>query len=238
MNGFQKTVRVALVAAGMGMVAPAMAAPWVEYTMDPALPGQVMNPGGLFTGWCIAHFDNSVPDRLEVRIVGPDGGVLSTWESIDTFEYTVFFVVTDGMEDGVYRYQIDYFSEIGLEASVDEAFMVAGLQQGICGMKFEDLNGNGTREASEPWLSGWEMCVDHGVGCGLTTTDGFACWRGFPAGVYTICETPQSGWEATTPVCQSVLVESGPLVKVLFGNRRITTPVETISWGRIKSTYR
>jgi len=222
----------------LGVAAPALATPWIQYTMTPELPDHVENPGGLFTGWCLAQPDDTTPARLEVRIMSPDGVELSTWESTDTFEYTMFFAVPTGADDGVYRYQIDYYSTSGLEASLDLGFLVAGAQQGICAMKFEDLNGNGAREASEPWLGGWEMCVDPIVGCGFTTSDGLACWRGFPEGEYTVCETMQTGWEPTTPACQTVFVESGPIVKLLFGNKRITTPVQTTSWGNIKSAYR
>lgn len=223
----------------LATVSPSFALPWVEFTMSPGLPDHVENPGGLFTGWCQAHPDGTFPQSLVVRVVDPSGTVVSEWTSTDTFEYTVFYGIPSGSPDGMYRYQVEYWSTIGLEASIDQGFLVAGATTGICAFKFEDLNGNGVYDPpTETLLSGWEIC-NPTLGCKFTDVDGAACWFFIPAGVYTMCETLQSGWEApVTPVCQDITVPADDIAKVTFGNRQIVTPVEESSWGKVKDLYR
>jgi hypothetical protein len=237
-----RRISVAHAIAGVLLVAatvPASALPWIEFSMSPALPDHVENPGGLFTGWCLAHPDGTFPEQLVVRVLDSNGVLVSEWSATDTFEYTVFYALPDGAPDGIYRYQVEYWSSAGLSASIDEGFLVAGATTGICAFKFEDLNGNGVYDPpTETLLSGWEIC-NPTLGCKFTDADGAACWFFIAPGTYTMCETLQSGWEApVTPVCQDIDVFAGDIAKVMFGNRVIITPVEETSWGAVKDLYR
>ena len=71
----------------------------------------------------------------------------------------------------------------------------------ICVVKFNDLNGNGKQDPGEPLLNGWVFTVkDSGgnvVGTLVSGTDR-NCIDVKP-GTYTVTETLQPGWTATTP---------------------------------------
>jgi uncharacterized repeat protein (TIGR01451 family) len=93
-----------------------------------------------------------------------------------------------------------------------------------CVVKFNDLDGDGVRDANEPGLPGWVFTVkdvpDLGGGAILTTgADGTYCAH-TPPGLHTVTETLQAGWTATTPggITQSLTVVGGQTVTVTFGN--------------------
>ena len=77
----------------------------------------------------------------------------------------------------------------------------------IQGLKWNDLNGNSTRDLDEPGLSGWTIYLDQNQNSVLdpgeisTTTDssGNYAFTGLAAGTYTVAEVMQEGWEQTYP---------------------------------------
>ena len=98
----------------------------------------------------------------------------------------------------------------------------------ISGLKFNDLNGNGTKDTGEPSLAGWTICLDSDsdatngdLGCVQTangTTDdldgngtidpvGFYYFSVTP-GTYYVREVNQAGWSQTAPSS----IYYGPLV--------------------------
>jgi hypothetical protein len=109
------------------------------------------------------------------------------------------------------------------------------------GSKFDDLNGNGLRDAVEPGLPGWQIWLDlNGNGTldsgePTTTTDsnGMFTFTGLADGNYLVNETLQSGWVQTCPGSPaspdpySVTLKNGsvnPFTAIVFGNRRTQTP--------------
>lgn len=87
--------------------------------------------------------------------------------------------------------------------------------------KYHDVNRNGQKDDGEDLLQGWTMTVfdggDNQVAAGATDSDGKVVFP-LAEGTYKVCETEQDGWVATTPVCQTVLVEPGGANSVSFGN--------------------
>jgi Ca2+-binding RTX toxin-like protein/Leucine-rich repeat (LRR) protein len=77
----------------------------------------------------------------------------------------------------------------------------------IYGTKFNDLNGNGTRDAGEPGLAGWRIFLDTNQNGSLdagevsTTTDanGNYSFNNLAAGSYSVAEVTQPGWFQTSP---------------------------------------
>jgi len=77
----------------------------------------------------------------------------------------------------------------------------------IQGCKYNDLNGNGTRNAGESGLAGWTMYIDtndnaqYDLGEAYVTTDdeGAFVFTDLQASTYTIAEIPRVGWEQTAP---------------------------------------
>ena len=71
----------------------------------------------------------------------------------------------------------------------------------ICGVKFNDVNGNGVRDAGEPGLPNWQISLNIASIPPVTTDkDGNYCFNNLPAGTYTVAETNQTGWQQTFPV--------------------------------------
>lgn len=95
----------------------------------------------------------------------------------------------------------------------------------ICGTKFNDLNGNGVRDAGEPGLPNWTITATGPVSStGLTDSKGDFCIDSLVDGAYTIAEMQQSGWLQTFPLSfqngtHTVTVAGGQTVGgILFGN--------------------
>jgi hypothetical protein len=94
-------------------------------------------------------------------------------------------------------------------------------------------------DADKPPLDGWEFnvygsapIVGLPLGADLSTVmaplatgetgddgDGKVLFTGFEPGTYWVVETPQDGWENTTPLAQEVIVPEGQTAHVWFGNR-------------------
>jgi SdrD B-like protein/type IX secretion system substrate protein len=70
----------------------------------------------------------------------------------------------------------------------------------ISGVKYRDRNANGTREAGEEGLPGWQINMT-GVGGGSTTTDsgGHYSFLSVGPGSHILTETAQLGWTLTQP---------------------------------------
>lgn len=100
----------------------------------------------------------------------------------------------------------------------------------ICGMKFNDLNGNGSKDNGEPGLSGWTINLSMGAVQMTATTDenGEYCFNNLAAGTYTVSETPQDGWQQTYPSSSgthTVTITSGlNLIGIDFGNKEKFDP--------------
>jgi protocatechuate 3,4-dioxygenase beta subunit len=94
----------------------------------------------------------------------------------------------------------------------------------ISGMKFEDLNGNGTKELNEPGLPGWTIQLDkdaNGSVDDTRTTDanGNYSFTDLGPGVYRLREVLQAGWIQRTPNPPDISAQSGvDLTDVDFGN--------------------
>ena len=102
------------------------------------------------------------------------------------------------------------------------------LSSTVCVKKFNDLNGDGVKQAAEPWLAGWtfNLAWPSGGGSsvlGPTGTSGAACFTSqMPAGSYTLSEVPQSGWTATTSggASQTFALTPGSSITRTFGNKQ------------------
>jgi len=70
-------------------------------------------------------------------------------------------------------------------------------------LKYNDLDRDGERDAGEPGLEGWEFTI--GNDTQTTDSNGEATFGGLISGQeYEVCETLQSGWTNSTPLCQTL----------------------------------
>ena len=100
----------------------------------------------------------------------------------------------------------------------------------ICGVKFNDLNGNGVRDASETGLPNWVISLSYNLAIGpvtlTTTTDslGNYCFNNLQGGgSYTVSETNQAGWVQTFPSAPGThtvpLTAGENITGINFGNK-------------------
>lgn len=98
----------------------------------------------------------------------------------------------------------------------------------VCGVKFNDKNGNGKWDTGEAGLPGWtfDLYDANGVlvASGTTGDDGTFCFDGLPLGTYTLVEQSQPGWVQTYPAAPgsysiTLTGEKPHLDGFLFGNR-------------------
>jgi hypothetical protein len=121
--------------------------------------------------------------------------------------------------------------------------------------KFDDRNRNGTQDAGEQGLEGWQFRIvrvtsrfadqDPGqVGTVVTNSSGTADFRfdGDGPGLYRIEEVPRDGWAPTTPAVQNVVVDPGigdaHLGTFRFGNAETTAELVKVNFNLVDPPQR
>jgi len=93
----------------------------------------------------------------------------------------------------------------------------------ICSMMFEDLNGNGRRDANEGLVAGGQFTVvDSATGAPVQayTTDGVNephCFTNLPPGAYTVSSAAPQGFNLTTASTIPLPLDAGSLGNTEFG---------------------
>ncbi len=113
----------------------------------------------------------------------------------------------------------------------------------ISGTKFNDLNGNGSRDAGEPGLANWTIVLtmpDGSMENTTTNADGLYIFGNLPAGNYSIEEVIPPGWFRTFPSApfRNITLSVGEnLTNINFGNKQIIQPTRfNISGFKINGT--
>ncbi len=102
--------------------------------------------------------------------------------------------------------------------------------------KYQDTNGNGSRQEGEPGLSQWTFTVydshQHSVGTITTGASGSESLTLDDSGTYSVVETLKAGWTSTDPggatPTKMVVAPRGTTQTVLFGNKTVPPPNGTI----------
>ena len=94
----------------------------------------------------------------------------------------------------------------------------------ITGTAFQDLNGNGKKDADDPGQSGWRIQLAQNgnvINVTDTTADGFYAFGKLAQGTYTLSEVLQSGWVQTLPAggSYSVNLKNADVSGMDFGNK-------------------
>jgi protocatechuate 3,4-dioxygenase beta subunit len=101
----------------------------------------------------------------------------------------------------------DANGNVEVDPNEDKTCIITNEDEGnaIHGQKFEDLNGNGVKDAGEPGLAGWrirlrDMDLAQQHANTLTDANGNYWFMDLPPGNYRVTERQQTGWQITTPV--------------------------------------
>ncbi|HEY6565605.1 MAG TPA: SdrD B-like domain-containing protein, partial [Pirellulaceae bacterium] len=132
----------------------------------------------------------------------------------------------------------------GYALTLDSSEIAEGIHFGnaplgeVRGFKYHDLDGDGTRDAGEPFLVGWQITIqDAQANTQMTMTDavGRYSFSNLSPGPYTVTETIPLGWVQSQPginagYSHSVVVGYGEVVGNLdFGNVQLAR-VEGSKW--------
>jgi uncharacterized repeat protein (TIGR01451 family) len=138
--------------------------------------------------------------------------------------------------------ELEIFNVPLLQSDINKIYLAGsgGKCKGkICGVKFNDLNGNGKQDAGEPGLPGWTIQVTDASGNIIATVitglDGKYCIE-VPAGTYTISEVQQPGWTQTFPAAPgtyTVTIGGSQTIDLSFGNMVkpcVQPPLDMVGW--------
>ncbi|MFA3783401.1 LamG-like jellyroll fold domain-containing protein [Melioribacteraceae bacterium 4301-Me] len=158
--------------------------------------------------------------------------------SLSTTCYTVSEIVQSGWSPSQ---PVAGSQQVCIKAGQTKVVNFLNCQQqfgNICVLKFNDLNGNGRKDTNEVVLSNWTIIVRDSSGNvidTLITQDKPVCVSVPAPGTYTVSEVLQSGWTPTTPATDTVTVQPGQTVNVIFGNKQretgcIQPPAGLVAW--------
>lgn len=120
----------------------------------------------------------------------------------------------------------------GYDFGETEDYLYFPEMEGIHGMKWDDLNGNGVKDPGEPGLPGWEIVLTDSAGnqtSTFTDANGNYWFVDLPPDFYEVHEVNQPGWVQTAPpnLIYSVNYQQGGNITGLdFGNWRGDAPGE------------
>ena len=100
--------------------------------------------------------------------------------------------------------------------------------------KYEDIDGDGQRDAGEGPVQGITVTVRFPSGTTetkLTAADGYISWNAIPVGSYRVTETLTARWRAILPTSVSAEVFFNTTTDVTFANQR--EDVQALSAARV-----
>jgi subtilase family serine protease len=139
--------------------------------------------------------------------VSIDGGEGELWHDDTTLESAVY----SGTRGSTYRFWSIARDNAGnveaAPAAADATTTLAGRNGSIAGVRFEDVDGDGMRDAGEAGLAGWTVYLDaNGNGAfdtgevtQVTADDGSFLFADLAPGAWSVGLVRQTGWRETTP---------------------------------------
>ena len=222
--------RIGLLALLVALAIPAVAAAiGISLNRSPAPPQAIQRGGGTEQVDYSITFQ-TVADSWALRFSDPAGGVVQSSSTsagpgtTSPINQTGSYAPPASATLGRYRATVDFFSTPGtLEASALVVFDVADQLGTLQIVKFEDVNGNGIRDAGEPGVPGWTFRLTNPQGNGsvvITGADGTITIPSVPAGVWTVTEIVDPMWAAITPATGQITVPANGAGAFTAGNVR------------------
>ncbi len=223
-------LRVGLLAALVLLAIPAVAsAVGISLNRAPAPPQAIQRGVGVEQVEFSVTYD-TVADRVVTTVTDPNGLVVqqqaqSVAGQPGPANGTRQFAPTAGAPVGRYKATVDFYSAPGpaIEAQALVVFDVADSLGTLQLVKFEDLNGDGVRQAGEPGVPGWVFRLTNPQGnpsVAQTQSDGTVTIPNVPAGTWQVAEVVDPMWVAITPATGTVTVPAGGTGTFTAGNVR------------------
>lgn len=221
--------RLGLAAILVALLVPSVAAAiGITLNRAPAPPSAVQRGAGTQqVDFSITY--QTVAENWNLRFSDPAGNIVGS-ETVSVagqpspINATRTFNPVASAPLGRWRATVDFFSTPGsLESSALVVFDVADQLGTLQIVKFEDVNGNGVRDAGEPGVPNWTFRLTNPQGNGSvvrTGSDGTIVAPSVPAGLWTVEEVVDPLWAAITPVSGQVTVPPNGTGTWIAGNVR------------------
>lgn len=239
----------------LALAAPTAAhADSITVSRAPAPPGSVLNDGAHSLSYSYTIGFTDTPQRVRTEIIAPGGTVVPgtvadasiTGATSPYNSSPQTYTVPAGLAPGHYYVRVLYYSselcnspscpspgdDSNYAAEAQAQFDIAASVGNITITKFEDVNGDGVRQPSEPGVANWtfQVTAPNPDYVGTTTytvqtgADGTVTLPNVPAGPsanYTVSEVlpnPNSqNWAPVTASSQSFTLASGATATPTFG---------------------
>ncbi|MBI5215020.1 MAG: T9SS type A sorting domain-containing protein [Ignavibacteriae bacterium] len=168
------------------------------------------------SGWTILLMKGE--DTVATTVTGSEGEF--SFDNVGPGTYTIREVNQAGW-DQIVPGSPGYYTVNAYSGSERDPFVFGNRHSaGISGMKFNDLNGNGSRDEGEPGLANWQIVLRGAASdTAITDVDGAYSFAITSSGKYLVSEIQQNGWVQTTTNPDSISVVLGQNVSgVNFGN--------------------
>jgi uncharacterized repeat protein (TIGR01451 family) len=224
-RGWRAAFTLALVAL---LALPALAwAAGIQLDRSPVPPQAIQRGAGAEqTTFTISY--QTIPDSWVLRFRDPlnvvaqaETSAVSPSQNPVTAQRS--FAPTPTATVGRWRAEVDFNSSAGLEATATAVFDVADQLGTLQLVKWEDTNGNGTRDPGEPGVPNWQFRLVNPQGnpsAAVTGADGTVTIPNVPAGTWTVTEVVDPDWAAITPITGTVAVPANGTGVFQAGNVR------------------
>lgn len=216
----------------MGALPALAAAQGISFARSPAPPQAILQTGSQVLGYNVTfgtvptRIDRSIIDPLGMVRLGPDPIALQP-STPSPFTDAFSFNPGNGAPLGRYQARVAFYSlpggQIAPEVQAQVAFDVADQLGTLRLVKFEDVNGNGVRDAGEPGVPGWTFNLINPQGntsTAVTGPDGTVTIPSVPAGMWQVAEMVEPGWVPVTPPIGPVMVPANGVGAFTAGNAR------------------
>jgi hypothetical protein len=187
------------------------------------------HPGGV-REWCI---NTAVVDpATDSVLANSEDGTIYRWR-LDSNTFTQSVVLTTGVGEA---YTPTLIGADGTVYAINNGTLFAVGATQISGTIYNDVNGNGSKDAGEPGLPGWTVFLDTNNNGKLdpgevsTTTDanGYYTFANLTDGTYHVREVTQSGWVQTTANQDVTISATQRLAMVNYGNSQLVSVTGTV----------
>lgn len=171
----------------------------------------------------------SNPQRYDYRVIDPLNALVKSEQvgiagASSPVNASAFYQPAANATVGRYRIELDFLSDAAVpETTATALFDVADALGTLVLQKYEDVNGNARRDATDPGLPNWRFRLVNPQGnpsAAATGPTGDASLPGVPAGAWQVEEIAEPGWVPVSATSGTVQVPPNGTGTFTIGNVR------------------